>query len=59
LVWAIVGFVFQKYIKTRHWRWWARLNYLTGVGLDTGLALSTLFIFFCFTMTKVQAPNWW
>ena len=35
------------------------MNYLTSSGLDLGLALSTLFIFFAFTMTGVQAPNWW
>ena len=27
--------------------------------MDLGLALSTLFIFFAFTMTNVQAPVWW
>ncbi|KAJ4353662.1 uncharacterized protein N0V89_005392 [Didymosphaeria variabile] len=59
LTWGIVGFIFQKYIKTRHFRWWSRLNYLTAVGLDTGLAISTLTIFFIFTINKIDAPQWW
>jgi hypothetical protein len=59
LSWGVVGFIFQKLIRQRYFAWWSRLNYLTSSGLDLGLALSTLFIFFAFTMTGVQAPNWW
>lgn len=59
LSWGVVGFVFQKYIRTRHWNWWSRLNYMTAIGLDTGLAIATLVIFFAFTMPGVEAPQWW
>lgn len=59
MTWGIVGFIFQKYIRTRHFRWWSRLNYITAVGLDTGLAISTLTIFFIFTINKIDAPQWW
>jgi OPT family oligopeptide transporter len=59
LSWGVVGFVFQKFIRTRYSAWWQRLNYITASALDTGLAISTLFIFFVFTMTNVQAPSWW
>ncbi|KAK7511312.1 OPT family small oligopeptide transporter [Phyllosticta citriasiana] len=59
LSWGAVGFVFQKYIRTRHWNWWSRLNYMTAIGLDTGLAIATLVIFFAFTMPGVEAPQWW
>lgn len=59
LAWGIVGWFFQKYIRTRNFRWWARLNYITAVGLDTGLAISTLTIFFLFTIRKIDAPVWW
>lgn len=31
----------------------------TAVGLDTGLAISTLTIFFIFTINKIDAPQWW
>ncbi|KAF4121201.1 OPT oligopeptide transporter protein [Geosmithia morbida] len=59
LSWGIVGFVFQYWIKRRHFGWWSRLNYLTSSGLDLGLALATLFIFFAFTMNDVGPPKWW
>ncbi|KAF2007498.1 small oligopeptide transporter [Amniculicola lignicola CBS 123094] len=59
LTWGIVGWFFQRYLKTRHNRWWTRLNYITAVGLDTGLAISTLTIFFIFTINKIDAPQWW
>lgn len=59
LSWGIVGFIFQKLIRKRYFGWWSRLNYLTSSGLDLGLALSTLFIFFAFTLNEVQAPVWW
>ncbi|KUJ19167.1 small oligopeptide transporter-like protein [Mollisia scopiformis] len=59
LSWGIIGFIFQKVIRQRYFGWWSRLNYLTSSGLDLGLALSTLFIFFAFTLHNVEAPNWW
>ena len=59
LSWGIVGFVFQHQIKRRHFDWWSRLNYLTSSGLDLGLALSTLLIFFAFTLNKIDPPSWW
>ncbi|PHH72820.1 hypothetical protein CDD82_5788 [Ophiocordyceps australis] len=57
--WGLVGFVFQYWIHKRHFAWWSRLNFLTSCGLDLGLALATLFIFFAFSMNGVSAPKWW
>ncbi|KAI1488116.1 OPT oligopeptide transporter protein-domain-containing protein [Biscogniauxia mediterranea] len=59
LSWGIVGFAFQYLVKKRHFRWWSRLNYLTSAGLDLGLALGTLVIFFAFTLNEIEAPQWW
>lgn len=59
LSWGVVGFVFQYLIKKRHFNWWSRLNYLTSSGLDLGLALSTLVIFFAFTLNGIDPPSWW
>ena len=59
LSWGIVGYIFQNVIRKRNFRWWSRLNYLTASGLDTGLAISTLTIFFIFTLNKIDAPQWW
>ncbi|KAK2593136.1 hypothetical protein QQS21_009146 [Conoideocrella luteorostrata] len=57
--WGIVGFIFQYWIKNRHSGWWSRLNFITSSGLDLGLALSTLFIFFAFSMQGIEPPKWW
>ncbi|KHN99567.1 small oligopeptide transporter, OPT family [Metarhizium album ARSEF 1941] len=57
--WGIVGFIFQYWVKKRHFGWWRRLNFLTSCGLDLGLALSTLFIFFAFRMHGIDPPRWW
>ncbi|CAM1505395.1 Fc.00g110320.m01.CDS01 [Cosmosporella sp. VM-42] len=59
LSWGIVGFVFQFWIKKRHFKWWTRLNFLTSSALDLGLALATLVIFFAFTLHDVDPPSWW
>ncbi|KAL2201399.1 OPT oligopeptide transporter protein-domain-containing protein [Corynascus similis CBS 632.67] len=59
LSWGIVGYIFQYMIKKRHFGWWSRLNFLTSSGLDLGLALCTLFIFFAFTLREVEPPQWW
>ncbi|KAI1338047.1 OPT oligopeptide transporter protein-domain-containing protein [Xylariaceae sp. FL0016] len=59
LSWGLVGFAFQFVVKRRHFRWWSRLNYLTSAGLDLGLALGTLVVFFVFTLHEIEAPQWW
>jgi hypothetical protein len=59
LSWGIVGFIFQFWVKKRHFGWWSRLNFLTSSGLDLGLALATLFIFFAFTLHEIDPPSWW
>jgi hypothetical protein len=53
-----VGFVFQYILKTYHFCWWSRLNYLTSSGLDLGLAMSTTVIFML-NLAGVHAPQWW
>ncbi|GAP88512.1 putative OPT family small oligopeptide transporter [Rosellinia necatrix] len=59
LSWGVVGYVFQRVVKTRQPRWWARLNYLTSAGLDLGLALGTIVIFLAFTLRDIEPPRWW
>ncbi|KAK4167580.1 putative sexual differentiation process protein [Cladorrhinum sp. PSN259] len=59
LSWGIVGYAFQYLIKKKHFGWWSRLNFLTSSGLDLGLALATLVIFFAFTLNEIDPPSWW
>ena len=59
LSWAIVGYAFNKVIKSRYRGWWLRFNYITSAGLDVGLALSTIVIFLALNLTNTAPPNWW
>ncbi|RDW82549.1 hypothetical protein BP6252_03661 [Coleophoma cylindrospora] len=56
--WAIVGLLFNYYIKNRYAGWWAKYNYLLSAALDAGLAITTFFIFFCLYYPGVSL-NWW
>lgn len=39
--------------------WTAKYNYVLAAGLDTGLAISALVIFFCITYPGGVFPDWW
>jgi len=59
LCWGVVGSIFNGFIK-RRWRgWWMQYNYITSAGLDTGLFISTIVIFFTLFLTNAKAPQWW
>ena len=57
--WAIWGLVFNWWVKRRWAGWWTTYNYITAAGLDTGLILSTIVIFFAITFPGVKVPQWW
>ncbi|KAF3902159.1 hypothetical protein ABW21_db0205880 [Orbilia brochopaga] len=59
LAWGIVGFVFNHHLRKRFSGWWSSYNYLTSAGLDVGLALCTILIFFALSLTNTEAPKWW
>jgi OPT family small oligopeptide transporter len=50
--WAMVGFLFQWFMRRYHFRWWMRYNYILSAALDAGVALGLLVIFF-----TVQYPK--
>ncbi|KAG8831066.1 hypothetical protein FRC18_007173 [Serendipita sp. 400] len=59
--WAMTGFIFQYWIRRRHFQWWSRYNYILSAALDSGVAVGSIIIFFC-----LQYPNnggfelvWW
>ncbi|KAJ5768603.1 hypothetical protein N7533_001186 [Penicillium manginii] len=57
--WVMFGLIFNYWIH-RRWRgWWHTYNYITAAGLDTGLILSTIVIFFAITFPGATLPNWW
>lgn len=58
--WAIVGFIFQWFMRRYHFRWWMRYNYILSAGLDAGVAVSLVVIFFLLQMPKGGINlNWW
>ncbi|KAG2073818.1 OPT oligopeptide transporter [Suillus decipiens] len=63
--WTIVGFIFQYVIRRRHFSWWTKYNYVLAAGLDSGLAVSIILIFFCLQYPRngsIGANNvakWW
>lgn len=59
LCWGTVGFIFNYYIKRRWNGWWMQYNYITSAGLDVGLAVSTIIIFFTLYLTSAKLPKWY
>ncbi|KAJ9145129.1 Small oligopeptide transporter, OPT family [Pleurostoma richardsiae] len=59
LSWGVVGFAFNKLIRNRWRGWWMQYNYVTSAGLDVGLALSTILIFFTLSLTNTDMTSWW
>lgn len=57
--WAIVGLIFNKFIRQRWNGWWTTYNYVTAAALDAGLILCTILIFFAITFPGVKVPQWW
>jgi len=63
--WAIVGFVFQYVIRRRHFSWWTKYNYVLSAGLDAGVAVSAVLIFFILQypmngdIGKTTVQAWW
>ncbi|KAI1342960.1 OPT family small oligopeptide transporter [Xylariaceae sp. FL0016] len=57
--WAIAGLIFNYGIRRKWNGWWRSYNYVTAAGLDAGLILSTIVIFFAITFPDVTIPQWW
>ncbi|KAE9392630.1 small oligopeptide transporter, partial [Gymnopus androsaceus JB14] len=63
--WAIVGFIFQYLIRRRHFSWWTKYNYVLSASLDSGVAVSTVVIFFCLQFPAAGSigahtvQTWW
>ncbi|KAH9911356.1 OPT oligopeptide transporter [Epithele typhae] len=63
--WTIVGFVFNFFIRRRHFSWWTKYNYILSAGLDAGVAISILVVYFCLqypahgTLGTSTIGSWW
>ncbi|KAI0331596.1 OPT oligopeptide transporter [Cubamyces sp. BRFM 1775] len=50
--WAIVGFIFNYVIRRRHFSWWTKYNYILSAGLDSGVAVSIIVVYFALQYPK-------
>lgn len=57
--WAITGLIFNYGIRTSFGAWWRKYNYITAAGLDAGLIIATIIVFFAITLPTVTIPQWW
>jgi hypothetical protein len=58
--WLAVGFVFQFFVRRFHFRWWMRHNYLLSAGLDSGVAVALVAMFFFVILPSNNVSiNWW
>lgn len=55
----VVGHVFGYWVKRTWFNWWAKYNYTLSAGLDLGLALGSIIMFFLMLSPHVNPPVWW
>ncbi|KAL2870690.1 small oligopeptide transporter, OPT family [Aspergillus lucknowensis] len=56
--WWVVNVIFNGIIKRRKPAWWSKYNYVLSAALDSGVAVSTVFIFFCIVL-PAGSLSWW
>ncbi len=58
--WALIGFIFNFYIRRRYFRWWMRYNYVLSAALDAGTAVAIVLLFLCLQLPKGGIElKWW
>ncbi|PRP76943.1 OPT oligopeptide transporter [Planoprotostelium fungivorum] len=57
--WFFIGFLFNYIIKKRHFGWWSKYSYVLSAGMDSGVAICGLLIFFSLTFFNYNMPSWW
>ncbi|KAI7667954.1 hypothetical protein KC318_g5549 [Hortaea werneckii] len=57
--WALTNFIFNYWIKSKFFPWWAKYNYIVAAAVDTGTALAGIIIFFAVSYPGYSFPDWW
>ncbi|MDN6268489.1 MAG: small oligopeptide transporter, OPT family [Tetragenococcus koreensis] len=58
--WFVVAAIFNFYIHRRFVDWWRKYNLVMGIGLDCGLAIAAIIIYFCVVYTGASRKiDWW
>lgn len=55
---ALVGFIFNHLIRRKAAQWWKKYNYILSAGLDSGLAIGGIVIFFAIVYPG-GSVSWW
>lgn len=59
--WALVGFVFNYFIRKYRTGFWMRYNYIISAGMDAGVAVAMVVVFFAVQLPKggTIELDWW
>lgn len=58
--WFVAAFIFNYVIHRHKNAWWKKYNLVLAVGLDCGLAIAAILIYFCVVYTGASANfSWW
>lgn len=58
--WFIVAMIFNYYIHKKHTAWWRKYNLILAAGLDCGVAIAAILVYFCVVYTGGSANySWW
>lgn len=58
--WFVVAFAFNFWIHRFNHPWWKKYNLVTAVGLDCGVAIAGILVYFCITYTGASSNyHWW
>ena len=59
--WFVAAFVFNFAIHRRFTAWWRKYNLVTAVGLDCGVAITAILVYFAIVYTGANKPltKWW
>jgi len=62
---SLISLLYSQALTYRSSSWWSKYNYVLSAGLDSGLAISALLIFFCLqyprngTIGENSILTWW
>ncbi|CUM63902.1 uncharacterized protein PRCAT00001490001 [Priceomyces carsonii] len=58
--WFVVAVIFNFYIRRRHVDWWRKYNLVMAIGIDCGVAIAAIIIYFCVVYTGASSRiQWW
>lgn len=58
--WFVVAFIFNFFVYRRYKPWWRKYNLVLAIGLDVGVAIAALIIYFCVVFTGGSDKfSWW